>query len=40
VAAAQRLAALPDVAARWIGKGALRELKSFAVTRKLDARRA
>ena len=40
VAVAQRLAALPDVAARWIGKGALRELKSFAVTRKLDARRA
>ena len=40
VAVAQRLAASPEAAARWIGKGALRELKSFAVTRKLDARRA
>jgi len=35
VAVAQRLAASPEPAARWIGKDALRELKSPAVIRKL-----
>jgi 3-methyladenine DNA glycosylase AlkD len=39
VAVAQRLAASPDAAPRWVGKDALRELNSPAVTRRLDAKR-
>jgi 3-methyladenine DNA glycosylase AlkD len=35
---ARRLAASPDAAARWVGKDALRELTSSAVTRRLAAR--
>jgi 3-methyladenine DNA glycosylase AlkD len=38
VAVAQRLADSPDATARWIGKDALRELTSPAVTRRLAAR--
>jgi 3-methyladenine DNA glycosylase AlkD len=37
VALARRLAASPDPAARWIGKGAVRELTSAAVRRRLKA---
>jgi 3-methyladenine DNA glycosylase AlkD len=40
VAVAQRLAALPDAAPRWIGKDALRELTSASVTRRLAGRRS
>jgi 3-methyladenine DNA glycosylase AlkD len=36
---ARRLAASSNVAARWVGKDALRELTSPAVSRKLNARR-
>ena len=39
VVVARRLAASPDAAARWVGKDALRELTSPAVTRRLAARR-
>ena len=39
VAVAQRLAASPQAAARWVGKDALRELTSPAVTRRLAAKR-
>lgn len=39
VAVAQRLSASPLAAARWVGKDALRELTSPAVTRRLEARR-
>ena len=35
VRVAQRLAASPNAAARWIGKDALRELTSAAVTARL-----
>jgi 3-methyladenine DNA glycosylase AlkD len=38
VAAAQRLAASPQAAARWVGKDALRELTSPSVTRRLATR--
>jgi len=37
VAVARRLADSPDAAARWVGKDALRELKSPSVTRRLKA---
>ncbi len=37
---ARRLAASQHVAARWVGKDALRELESAAVTRRLAARKA
>jgi len=37
VAVARRLADSPDAAARWVGKDALRELTSPAVTRRLKA---
>jgi len=37
VAVARRLAAAPEAAARWVGKDALRELTSPAVTRRLKA---
>lgn len=40
VAVAQRLAASPDAAPRWIGKHALRELTSASVTRRLAGRRS
>jgi 3-methyladenine DNA glycosylase AlkD len=40
VALAQRLAELPDAAAQWVGKDALRELSSPAVKRRLAARRS
>ena len=40
VAVAQRLAASPDAAPRWIGKDALRELTSASVTRRLAGRRS
>jgi 3-methyladenine DNA glycosylase AlkD len=39
VAVARRLSASPDVAARWVGKGALRELTGPVVMRQLAARR-
>lgn len=39
VAVAQRLATSPNAAARWVGKDALRELTSAAVTRRLATRR-
>jgi 3-methyladenine DNA glycosylase AlkD len=39
LAVAQRLAASPDATARWVGKDALRELTSPAVTKRLAARR-
>jgi 3-methyladenine DNA glycosylase AlkD len=39
VAVARRLADSPQAAARWVGKDALRELTSAAVTRRLAARR-
>ena len=39
VVVAQRLATSPESAARWVGKDALRELTSSAVTRRLTARR-
>ncbi|MEO8139142.1 MAG: DNA alkylation repair protein [Gemmatimonadota bacterium] len=39
VALARRLAASPEAAARWVGKDALRELTSAAVTRRMQARR-
>jgi 3-methyladenine DNA glycosylase AlkD len=39
VAVAQRLAASLEAAARWIGKGALREFTSPVVARQLEARR-
>jgi 3-methyladenine DNA glycosylase AlkD len=39
VAVARRLADSPQTAARWVGKDALRELTSTAVTRRLAARR-
>ena len=35
VALAKKLAASPDPAARWIGKGAVKELTSAAVQRRL-----
>ncbi|HET7293792.1 MAG TPA: DNA alkylation repair protein [Vicinamibacteria bacterium] len=38
VALARRLAASPHAAARWIGRGAVRELTSPAVTRRIAAR--
>jgi 3-methyladenine DNA glycosylase AlkD len=38
-AAARRLADSPQAAARWVGKDALRELTSPAVTRRLASRR-
>jgi 3-methyladenine DNA glycosylase AlkD len=38
VAVAQRLSASPQAAARWVGKGALRELTSPAVMRRLTRR--
>jgi 3-methyladenine DNA glycosylase AlkD len=37
VAVARRLAASPQAAAQWVGKGALKELTSPAVTRRLKA---
>ena len=37
VAVARRLADSPEAAARWVGKDALRELTSPAVTRRLKA---
>jgi 3-methyladenine DNA glycosylase AlkD len=40
VEVARRLAASSDAAPRWVGKGALRELTSPAVTRRLSHRRA
>jgi len=40
VAVAQRLAASPDAAPRWIGKDALRELTSASVARRLAGRRS
>jgi 3-methyladenine DNA glycosylase AlkD len=40
VAVAERLAASADPAAKWIGKGALRELKSPALKKRLAARAA
>ena len=40
VSVARRLADSPDATARWIGKDALRELTSSAVTRRLAARRS
>jgi len=39
VSLARRLAASPDAAARWVGRGALKELTSPAVIRGLAARR-
>ena len=39
VAVARRLAASPEAAPRWIGKGALRELTSAAVKKRLASRR-
>ena len=39
VVVARRLAASPEAAARWVGKDALRELTSPAVTRRLAVRR-
>ena len=39
VAVARRLADSPEAAARWVGKDALRELTSPAVTRRLAAKR-
>ncbi len=39
VAVAQRLAASPQAAARWVGRDAFRELTSPGVTRRLEARR-
>ena len=38
VVVARRLAASPESAARWVGKDALRELTSPAVTRRLATR--
>jgi 3-methyladenine DNA glycosylase AlkD len=38
IVTARRLSASPDAAARWIGKGALKELSSPLVTRQLAAR--
>ncbi|MGQ0650121.1 MAG: DNA alkylation repair protein [Gemmatimonadaceae bacterium] len=40
VAVAQRLAASPQPAARWVGKDALRELTSSAVARRLAAKKS
>ena len=40
VAVARRLAAAPDAASRWVGKGALRELTSAAVKKRLKSRPA
>jgi 3-methyladenine DNA glycosylase AlkD len=39
VAVARRLADSPQAAARWVGKGAVRELTSPAVRRRLEAKR-
>ncbi|MCI0570396.1 MAG: DNA alkylation repair protein [Myxococcaceae bacterium] len=39
VEVARRLSASPEAAARWVGKGALKELTSPAVIRRLGARR-
>jgi 3-methyladenine DNA glycosylase AlkD len=39
VTVARRLSTSPDATARWVGKDALRELTSPAVTRRLAARR-
>jgi 3-methyladenine DNA glycosylase AlkD len=39
VALARRLAAPPEAAPRWVGKDALRDLNSTAVTRRMQARR-
>ena len=40
VAVARRLSASPEAAARWVGRGALRELTSPAVVRRLSGRRS
>ena len=40
VTVAQRLAASPHAAARWVGKDALRELTSPSVVKRLRTRRA